>query len=69
MIIIVKLTFGELACINYYFSLQTGSSIWHFALDIVAVYFFLVILGPTLLTLVLTWILTMVCYCLLELCY
>ena len=42
--------------------LFAGFSIWHFVLDIIAVYIFLITLGPTLITLTLTWILTMVCY-------
>ncbi len=52
-IILVMLNFSR-------FRLISGFSIWHFTLDIVAVYMFIVVLGPTLVTLALTWMLTMV---------
>ena len=41
----------------------SGFSIWHFTLDIAAVYMFVVVLGPTLVTVTLTWILTLVSNC------
>ena len=43
-----------------YFIYRTGFNIWHSLVDVIAVYTLLVVCGGTVLSVALTWIITMV---------